>query len=75
MKILELTQFEKEKEFLNIITYTEMKRRGMSDSKIVFYYDIRPFELVKFKRKNGFIRKRGRHIGETDETYQHGRIG
>lgn len=50
-------QLSNEKEYLNIIAYTEMKRRGMTDKKIMLYYDIRPEALRKFKKQHNLIGK------------------
>lgn len=53
MKIAALTSEQQEKEFLNIIVYTEMKRRGMTDKIIMLHYNIRYSSLKRFKRQNG----------------------
>ena len=43
------------REFLNIIAYSEMVRRGMTDKKIMLYYSITRKRLYRFKKENGLL--------------------
>lgn len=48
-------QLDHPKEFLNLIAYSEMKRRGMSDKKIILYYSITRSQLEGFKTQHGLL--------------------
>ena len=41
------------REFLNVIAYSEMVRRGMTDLKIMLHYDNTRVQLRKFKKEHG----------------------
>lgn len=44
------------REFLNVIAYREMKRRGMTDQEIMLRYKISSSRLYKFKKEKGLVR-------------------
>lgn len=47
-----MKQREWEKEFLNPIAYTELKRRGLTDRQIANFFGINYHAIVAFRKKN-----------------------
>lgn len=44
------------REFLNIVAYSEIVRRGMTDKKIMLYYNVTRRQLGKFKKEKGLLK-------------------
>lgn len=52
-------QLDHPKEFLNLIAYTEMLRRGMTDKQIILRHNIPYSKLHRFKKEHELMGKKG----------------